>query len=235
MKKSLDYLEANSFLDHKKLRMIPEQLLLVWSICIIGTTGSALHGPCETNDDCGTIDTICHKGVCVCTENFAVWYDSCVSLPLPRITCTKKHECHKSLGIKSMCTKKNQCACKPFHHLHLGQCVKNRDLHDTCDHDHQCYCGGDCQDRIACIHKNCSCKAGHRPYKSRRCISDEPVVLNVGNQQKQVAPIEEAPVEETSVEQVAQVLVPKETSSSSSSTETSTICLIVLMILVILK
>ncbi|XP_066138301.1 uncharacterized protein [Euwallacea fornicatus] len=150
-----------------------------------GALGSALHGPCETDDDCGTIDTICYKGVCACRENFAVWYDSCVPLANPRVTCSKKQECHKALGIKSMCTKKNQCACKAFHHLHNGQCVKNRDLHDLCDHDRQCYCGADCQEKIACIHKNCSCRAGHSPYKSRRCISDQPMVLTVADQQIQ--------------------------------------------------
>jgi len=138
--------------------------------------------------------------VCSCRENFAIWFDSCVPLAHPRVPCTKKHDCHKTLGIKSMCTKKNQCACKAFHHLHMGQCVKNRDLLDTCDHDHQCYCGADCQDKIACIHNNCSCKAGHSPYKSRRCISDQPVVLTVVDQQMRADPKQEETLQSTATE-----------------------------------
>ncbi|KAJ8913761.1 hypothetical protein NQ315_002441, partial [Exocentrus adspersus] len=90
----------------------------------------------------------------------------------PRITCVKRHDCQSILGVKSMCTKSSYCACKPFHHLHHGQCVKNRDLHDICDHDHQCYCGAGCEDKIACIERNCSCRPGHKPYRSRRCIYD---------------------------------------------------------------
>ncbi|KAL1500900.1 hypothetical protein ABEB36_006319 [Hypothenemus hampei] len=147
--------------------------ITILACSISGTMGSALHGPCDNDDACGTIDTECQNGVCVCRENFTVLYDSCVPMAESRVHCTKKNDCHKVLGVKSTCTKKNQCVCKQFHHLHLGQCVKNRDLHETCDHDHQCYCGVDCQLKIACIHKNCSCKAGHSPYKSRRCISDQ--------------------------------------------------------------
>ncbi|XP_076268042.1 uncharacterized protein LOC143201072 [Rhynchophorus ferrugineus] len=167
-----------------------DKICLVIAVCFVANVaGSALHGACETDDDCGTIDTLCHNGICTCKEHFAVWFDSCVALPHPRIACEKKNECHRTLGIKSMCTKKNLCACKPFHHLHQGQCVKNRDLHDMCDHDHQCYCGADCQDKIACIHKNCSCKAGHKPYRTRRCISEHPIVLSVADHQVQLAPI----------------------------------------------
>ncbi|KAJ8958295.1 hypothetical protein NQ318_017441, partial [Aromia moschata] len=44
------------------------------------------------------------------------------------------------------------------------------DLHDICEHDHQCYCGADCEDKIACIGRNCTCKPGHKPYRIRRCI-----------------------------------------------------------------
>ncbi|XP_050313434.1 uncharacterized protein LOC126748327 isoform X2 [Anthonomus grandis grandis] len=150
---------------------------LVSCIWIMRVTGSALHEHCETDDDCGTIDTVCEKNICVCRENFAVWFDSCLQLPQPRIACTKKHDCQKTLGVRSTCTKKSQCACKPFHHLHNNQCIKNRDLHESCDNDSQCYCGADCQEKIACIHKNCSCKAGHSSYKSRRCISDDSSVL----------------------------------------------------------
>ncbi|CAH2013734.1 unnamed protein product [Acanthoscelides obtectus] len=65
-----------------------------------------------------------------------------------------------------------ECACKPFHHIHMGQCVKNRDLDDACDHDHQCYCGAGCENRIACIDKQCSCREGYKPYGSRRCVDD---------------------------------------------------------------
>lgn len=51
----------------------------VGSICFsLYHLGSAIHGPCESDDDCGTMDTICHKGVCACRENFAVWFDSCI-------------------------------------------------------------------------------------------------------------------------------------------------------------
>nr|CAI5858003.1 unnamed protein product [Callosobruchus analis] len=93
-------------------------------------------------------------------------------IPTPSIRCTKKHDCHSSLGSRSICTKRMECACKPFHHIHLGQCVKNRDLEDACDHDHQCYCGAGCESRIACIDKQCFCREGYKPYGSRRCIDD---------------------------------------------------------------
>ncbi|CAG9860998.1 unnamed protein product [Phyllotreta striolata] len=151
-------------------------------ICVLieRSQGSALHGSCLTNDDCGTIDTYCRNQTCVCRENFSVWYDSCVQTPSPPLRCSKKHECHSKLGARSMCTKKGLCTCKPFHHLHQGQCVKNRDLHDNCEHDHQCYCGADCEDKIACIHKSCSCKPGHKPYRIRRCIHD-PVIVEEAN------------------------------------------------------
>ncbi|XP_028133230.1 uncharacterized protein LOC114328558 [Diabrotica virgifera virgifera] len=146
-------------------------VFFLW-VFIQRSTGSPLHGGCTSSEDCGTIDTYCKNETCVCRDNFAVWYDSCVQMPTPALRCSKKQECHKSLGARSMCTKKGQCACKPFHHIHSGQCVKNRDLHDQCEHDHQCYCGAECQGKIACIHKSCACKPGHRPYKIRRCILD---------------------------------------------------------------
>ncbi|XP_030751854.1 uncharacterized protein LOC115879277 [Sitophilus oryzae] len=200
------------------------EILLVCVACVIaGIKASAIHGPCETDEDCGTIDTECNNNVCTCKPNFAVWFDSCVALPQPRITCHKKHDCHRSLGVKSMCTKKNQCACKPFHHLHQGQCVKNRDLHDTCDHDHQCYCGEDCQEKIACIHKNCSCKAGHKPYRSRRCISDTPFVLRIADQ-VQLAPIK-----------ATESFVKESTVASSTKTLFSSVISIVLPIFLLIK
>ncbi|XP_057662700.1 uncharacterized protein LOC130897805 [Diorhabda carinulata] len=148
--------------------------LSIFFTCILvqKNAGSPLHGACLSTEDCGTIDTYCRNQTCVCRENFSVWYDSCIELPSPAIRCSKKQECHELLGPRSMCTKKNQCACKPFHHLHQGQCVKNRDLHDQCEHDHQCYCGAECQAKIACIHKSCTCKPGHKPYKIRRCMED---------------------------------------------------------------
>ncbi|ENN79324.1 uncharacterized protein LOC109535015 [Dendroctonus ponderosae] len=204
--------------------MIIPVAFTVLSICIIGSAGSALHGPCETDDDCGTMDTVCKNGVCACQEQFAVWFDSCISLAQPRVACTKKHECHKKMGIRSICTKKNQCACKAFHHLHLGQCVKNRDLHDTCDHDHQCYCGADCQSKIACIHKNCSCIAGHSPYKSRRCISDLPMVLSVADQQIQVTQLPEKLPQSSTKEEV----VAMESSPVSRARAVSSVFLLVL-------
>ncbi|CAH1971219.1 unnamed protein product [Acanthoscelides obtectus] len=152
--------------------MYLEQFLVFSTFFIYHTTGSALHGECFTSEDCGTIDTYCKNNTCACKENFAVWYDSCIQLPTPGIRCTKKHDCHASLGVRSICTKRMECACKPFHHIHMGQCVKNRDLDDACDHDHQCYCGAGCENRIACIEKQCSCREGYKPYGSRRCVDD---------------------------------------------------------------
>lgn len=169
-------------------------------ICVLirRNQGSALHGACLSNDDCGTIDTYCKNETCVCRENFAVWYDSCIQMPSPPIRCTKKLECHPTLGGRSMCTKKGQCACKAFHHLHQGQCVKNRDLHTICEHDHQCYCGADCEAKIACIHKSCTCKTGHKPYRTRRCIRDslyvdipnESILSTTIHKNKSIEPVE---------------------------------------------
>ncbi|KAG5892831.1 hypothetical protein JTB14_032425 [Gonioctena quinquepunctata] len=157
--------------------MYLEHILVFLFVLTHRISGSPLNGPCESNDDCGTIDTYCRNSTCVCEENFGVWYDSCVQLSAPVVPCKRKHECHAVLGVKSMCTKKFQCACKPFHHLHLGQCVKNRDLDDMCEHDYQCYCGAGCEEKIACIHKNCTCKPGHKPYRTRRCIGDPSLVI----------------------------------------------------------
>ncbi|XP_074039036.1 uncharacterized protein [Leptinotarsa decemlineata] len=154
-----------------------EHILVFLTISFHRISGSPLNGPCASDDDCGTIDTYCKNQTCVCAENFGVWYDSCVQLSSPAVRCKKKTECHNILGVRSMCTKKFQCACKPFHHLHMGQCVKNRDLDEMCEHDHQCYCGAGCEERIACIHKNCTCKPGHKPYRTRRCIDDPSFVI----------------------------------------------------------
>ncbi|XP_060524543.1 uncharacterized protein LOC132700960 [Cylas formicarius] len=153
----------------------PTVFLFTFGIsCVIG---SGLHERCDTDEDCGTIDTYCSNKICACKEHFAVFYDSCVPLAQPRIRCTDRNQCQEVMGIRSMCTKKRQCVCKPFHHLHLGQCVKNRDLHDICEHDHQCYCGAGCENKIACIGRNCTCKHGHRPYRSRQCIISDDVLL----------------------------------------------------------
>ncbi|XP_019880580.1 uncharacterized protein LOC109608574 [Aethina tumida] len=152
-----------------------QQLIIIAVFLFVRISGSALHGSCLINEDCGTIDTYCKDGVCSCKPNFIVWYDSCLQITTPPMHCRKKDECQNVLGARSLCTRNNVCACRPFHHLHNGQCVKNRDLHDICEHDHQCYCGVDCGDKIACIGRNCTCKPGHKAYRSRRCISIEPV------------------------------------------------------------
>lgn len=54
------------------------------------------------------------------------------------------------------------------------------DLHDGCQHDHQCYCGSDCEDKIGCNGRICSCKPGHKSYMIRRCIrkSQKPIFLH---------------------------------------------------------
>ncbi|CAH0559404.1 unnamed protein product, partial [Brassicogethes aeneus] len=155
--------------------------LMLVTFFIKYSSGSGLHGQCDFDEDCGTIDTHCHSGICSCKPNFIVLFDSCIQVTTPPIHCRRKEECHRALGSRSLCSKNNICACRAFHHLHNGQCVKNRDLHETCEHDHQCYCGVDCGDKIACIARNCTCKTGHRPYRSRRCILTEPLLVHLNS------------------------------------------------------
>lgn len=105
-----------------------------------------------------------------------------------KIECTRKEQCHHILGNKSTC-KNKRCVCRPFHHLHKEQCVKNKgnnkmhfifwsklrsfsDLHDFCEHDHQCYCGQDCVERIGCTNNKCTCREGYKTYSIRRCIGE---------------------------------------------------------------
>ncbi|KAK9882142.1 hypothetical protein WA026_019661 [Henosepilachna vigintioctopunctata] len=149
-------------------------LILVSPIMLLlidQSLGSALHGPCASHEECGTFDTHCRNGTCVCKDNFMTVFDSCVHVATENIECKRKEECHSILGSKSTC-KNKRCVCRPFHHLHKKQCVKNKDLHDFCEHDHQCYCGQDCIDRIGCIKHKCTCKEGYKPYSIRRCIVD---------------------------------------------------------------
>lgn len=165
---------------HRRLVSLVLFSFIIILLFLQQSSGSGLYGPCFNDTDCGTIDTYCKKGSCACREHFTEWTDTCIELANPRVSCTRKHECHSILGSRSICTRHGQCACKPFHHLYNGQCVKNRDLYDICEHDHQCYCGKDCGERIACINKNCTCSPGNTPYKIRRCISNKSPKLKSG-------------------------------------------------------
>ncbi|XP_044252300.1 tenascin-like [Tribolium madens] len=149
--------------------MIYATLIIILPI-ILTVSGSALHGPCETNENCGTLDTFCQNGTCVCRDNFRVFDDHCVQIATPAIPCAHKTVCKTSLGPKGICVDKH-CACRSFHHFFNKQCVKSKGLDEECDSDHQCYCGEDCNDKIGCVNRICTCKTGFK-IKGRRCIPD---------------------------------------------------------------
>ncbi|XP_063932741.1 tenascin-like [Zophobas morio] len=146
------------------------EYLIILTFTFSTASGSGLHGPCEGNEQCGTLDTYCKNGICVCKDDFVVFYDHCVQLATPHIQCMHKSNCIAILGQKGFC-KSHKCVCKSFHHFYNNQCIKSKGLDEQCDNDHQCYCGQDCNDKIECAKGICACKYGFKVYR-RRCIPD---------------------------------------------------------------
>jgi hypothetical protein len=156
---------------------------VILTFLIAAVSGSALHGSCEKNEQCGTVDTYCRNGTCICKDGFAVNEDHCVQLVVPEIACTHRSKCNLHSGHKGLFCHEKRCVCRSFHHFHNSQCVKSKGLDQECTSDHQCYCGEDCKEKIECAEGMCACKKGFKRY-STRCIVD-PRVLDSGPQTSQ--------------------------------------------------
>lgn len=132
-----------------------------------------LNELCDSNNDCGDLNTRCKYGFCTCMPFYVYGrdyngLDVCLKIRKHNEHCSFSSQCRKM--NKKMTCDRNICRCQPGYFFNGNRCaVMKRNLDDSCSFDENCaFTYGTC--RNVSTGKACVCQDGFRPSRGK-CIS----------------------------------------------------------------